>query len=199
MDLPKFKSHKVVEAAKIAEISAPSDQTSNGSLVLEGAEAVFPPASYFEKHDPQVGGYYVVYEDGYASFSPAEAFESGYTSVDDGAVDELAEANDHLQAAQNTIVSQTLRIFDLERANEEQAHKIADLEMVGEDPLERPTVDAVWGDEGGDELEKFLRSNAGAPLRITVESRTNLVRVASIDQTQVLEGAVHGNRFEPKR
>ena len=29
----------------------------------------------------KVGGYYVVYEDGYKSFSPAEAFESGYKRV----------------------------------------------------------------------------------------------------------------------
>ena len=28
-----------------------------------------------------VGGYYVVYEDGYKSFSPAGAFESGYTPL----------------------------------------------------------------------------------------------------------------------
>ena len=30
---------------------------------------------------PEVGGYYVVYEDGYKSFSPAGAFESGYTPL----------------------------------------------------------------------------------------------------------------------
>ena len=33
------------------------------------------------KHQPTVGGYYVVYKDGYKSFSPADAFESGYTRV----------------------------------------------------------------------------------------------------------------------
>ncbi|MCK9988658.1 MAG: hypothetical protein AzoDbin1_05130 [Azoarcus sp.] len=32
--------------------------------------------------DSGVGGYYVVYEDGYKSFSPAIAFESGYTRID---------------------------------------------------------------------------------------------------------------------
>lgn len=48
-------------------------------------EAGFAPVeisqSYLEKHQPCVGGYYVVYEDGYLSFSPAEAFESGYTRI----------------------------------------------------------------------------------------------------------------------
>jgi len=33
------------------------------------------------KHKPEVGGYYVVYADGYKSFSPAQAFEEGYTRV----------------------------------------------------------------------------------------------------------------------
>lgn len=36
---------------------------------------------YVAKHKPEVGGYYVVYEDGYKSFSPASAFESGYTRL----------------------------------------------------------------------------------------------------------------------
>ena len=30
---------------------------------------------------PRVGGYYVVYADGYASFSPSKAFEDGYTRI----------------------------------------------------------------------------------------------------------------------
>ena len=38
--------------------------------------------SYIRKHNPQIGGYYVVYEDGYKSFSPAEVFESGYTLIE---------------------------------------------------------------------------------------------------------------------
>jgi hypothetical protein len=36
---------------------------------------------YVDKHNPQAGGYYVVYKDGYKSFSPAEAFEEGYTKI----------------------------------------------------------------------------------------------------------------------
>lgn len=38
-------------------------------------------ADYLRKHKPEVGGYYVVYEDGYKSFSPAKAFEEGYTRL----------------------------------------------------------------------------------------------------------------------
>jgi len=37
---------------------------------------------YFERCSVQAGGYYVVYKDGYESFSPAEAFEEGYTLIE---------------------------------------------------------------------------------------------------------------------
>lgn len=44
--------------------------------------AEFPvEAAYVQKHNPQPGGYYVVYADGYKSFSPAKAFEEGYTRI----------------------------------------------------------------------------------------------------------------------
>lgn len=36
---------------------------------------------YFKKHSPKSGGYYVLYEDGYESFSPADAFEKGYEKL----------------------------------------------------------------------------------------------------------------------
>jgi len=36
---------------------------------------------YMKKHMPVAGGYYVVYEGGYVSFSPADAFEAGYTRI----------------------------------------------------------------------------------------------------------------------
>jgi hypothetical protein len=50
-------------------------------ITPEGAE--FPSfvvsAEYLAKHKPEVGGYFVVYTDGYESYSPAKAFEEGYT------------------------------------------------------------------------------------------------------------------------
>ncbi len=38
-------------------------------------------AKYIAKHNPEVGGYWVRYDDGYESFSPAAAFEEGYSRV----------------------------------------------------------------------------------------------------------------------
>ena len=44
--------------------------------------AIWVSYEYVRKHQPRIGGYYVVYKDGYKSFSPAEAFEEGYTPID---------------------------------------------------------------------------------------------------------------------
>lgn len=37
--------------------------------------------SWVLKHKPVTGGYYVVYKDGYSSFSPQAAFEEGYAPI----------------------------------------------------------------------------------------------------------------------
>lgn len=53
--------------------------------VVTPAEPGYSPfpvdAEFLAKHRPQVGGYIVVYEDGYLSWSPAKAFEEGYTRI----------------------------------------------------------------------------------------------------------------------
>jgi len=38
---------------------------------------------FIKANDPKPGGYYVVYDGGYKSFSPAYAFESAYTKLFD--------------------------------------------------------------------------------------------------------------------
>lgn len=80
--MPRYVSHKKVWALKIEAINY---DAAVGSATITPAESGYAPfrvgAAYVEKHKPQVGGYYVVYDDGYRSFSPAEAFESGYTRI----------------------------------------------------------------------------------------------------------------------
>jgi hypothetical protein len=84
IELPKYKSHKTVWALKIKEITDPNNAT-DGSRMLVPEEPRYAPfgvtGEYMTKHDPQVGGYYVQYADGYQSYSPAKAFEEGYTAV----------------------------------------------------------------------------------------------------------------------
>ena len=47
----------------------------------DGFGPFFVDAKYLQRHKPEVGGYYVVYDDGYKSWSPAKAFEEGYTRI----------------------------------------------------------------------------------------------------------------------
>lgn len=81
--MQKFKSHKVVEAAKIADIR-PNPETGGAFLVPMATgekmmDSIPVSRAYLLKHEPKPFGYYVRYPDGYESFSPAEAFEEGYT------------------------------------------------------------------------------------------------------------------------
>lgn len=85
--MPRYRCHKEVWALKIKEVLDPTQagSESDGSRIIVPSEARFTPLKvnhdFVRKHNPEPGGYYVVYKDGYASFSPAEAFEEGYTRI----------------------------------------------------------------------------------------------------------------------
>jgi hypothetical protein len=86
--MPKYKCHKEVWALKINSVedlpnpdtSGTSGAASHGAIlnVEEGFAPIHVDGAFVAKHSPHAGGYFVVYQDGYKSFSPAEAFESGY-------------------------------------------------------------------------------------------------------------------------
>ena len=83
-ELPRWKCHKEVHAAKILEVIDPTQpgNESDGSRLLKVDGPYLPihvRHDYVHKHKPEAGGYYVVYADGYKSYSPAKAFEEGYT------------------------------------------------------------------------------------------------------------------------
>ena len=91
-EMTKWQCHKIVHAEKIGKIvrdgegeNRETDGSANiffeGTENIEGYTGLKVDHDYMFKHKPEVGGYYVVYEDGYKSFSPAEAFESGYTKI----------------------------------------------------------------------------------------------------------------------
>lgn len=80
--LPAYKSHKTVWALKIRAI-VPNPE---GGFTITPNNPNFDPFTvsndYWTKHNPHPGGYWVLYQDGYQSFSPAKAFEDGNTLVD---------------------------------------------------------------------------------------------------------------------
>ena len=79
--LPAYRSHKTVYALKIEAIE-PHAHDPHG-VVLHFVDKSYEPAhvTVANRPTPQAGWYYVVYENGYHSFSPADAFESGHTLV----------------------------------------------------------------------------------------------------------------------
>lgn len=82
--MPRFKCHKEVHAFKIREIKSfdiGSDDSGRAQIVSTDGGVITVGPEYMKKHRPQIGGYFVVYEDGYQSFSPAAAFESGYSLI----------------------------------------------------------------------------------------------------------------------
>lgn len=89
--LSLYRCHKTVRAGKIAIVG---HRVLDGGINCSGAylafcdhpdpgyptlPAVDVSAEFVERHNPQVGGYLVQYEDGYQSYSPAQAFEAGYS------------------------------------------------------------------------------------------------------------------------
>jgi hypothetical protein len=78
--LPEWQCHKRVRAAQI-EIIRDQHVPDGAILTLTGGFTVKVDAKWIDRHQARVGGYYVVYEDGYASYSPQAAFEGGYTPI----------------------------------------------------------------------------------------------------------------------
>lgn len=78
-DMPRYRSHKEVRALKIKliELMGPN----RWHLTFDEPGHVPKDDAWMKKFDPQIGGYYVVYADGYSSYSPAQAFEEGYTLI----------------------------------------------------------------------------------------------------------------------
>src|ERR1700756_2398265 len=82
-EMPRYQSHKQVWALKISKVH--KDEDGQGlALVFDDrtfAMRAFTADQLKGRPTPEPGWYMVQYEDGYTSFSPAKAFEEGYTPV----------------------------------------------------------------------------------------------------------------------
>lgn len=74
-EMPKYRCHKEVHAIRIESV----DVTSWTLFFQLPFTPIRVDPFWYEKHKPEAGGYYVFYADGYVSYSPAKAFEDGYT------------------------------------------------------------------------------------------------------------------------
>lgn len=81
---PQYRSHKIVHALKIDAVKLIEGGTQRYLTFRDapfGTNGATVREELFARHVPVPGDYYVVYADGYESFSPAKAFEDGYTAV----------------------------------------------------------------------------------------------------------------------
>jgi hypothetical protein len=80
--MPRYQCHKKVWALKIANVELRED----GADIYPDEDDYAPfevGIDWVGRFKPTNGecGYYVVYDDGYASWSPSKAFEDGYTRI----------------------------------------------------------------------------------------------------------------------
>lgn len=80
-ELPRYRCHKEVWGLQIEKIEIKDDYAIIYPVLKEYAPFKVN-RSYILKHNPYAGGYYVIYKDGYKSFSPEDAFEQGYTLIE---------------------------------------------------------------------------------------------------------------------
>lgn len=79
VQLPRWQSHKKVWADKIIGVT---DETGVWLLAGGGSVETSDGLKGRVNAPTPIGGYYVQYDDGYESWSPAKAFEEGYTLVE---------------------------------------------------------------------------------------------------------------------
>ncbi len=84
-ELPTYQSHKQVKALEIKEITALGTIGNKLQYKLsfkdETYKSIAIPAEMCSRYTPIEGDYYVVYKDGYESFSPRKEFLDGYTKI----------------------------------------------------------------------------------------------------------------------
>jgi len=80
--MPKYKSHKTVNALEIK-----TSQANGFDLEITYSDSGYEnvvfkvPPEMKVRYEPKVGDFHVFYEDGYSSFSPRKAFLDGYTRM----------------------------------------------------------------------------------------------------------------------
>lgn len=88
--LPLYQCYKQVRALKIKRVTPHIERGGNIPFCTMSIETDVPElkqvevsGDFYTEKKPAAGGYLVIYEDGYRSYSPAEAFENGYSLLYD--------------------------------------------------------------------------------------------------------------------
>lgn len=75
-EMPQYRSHKVIWALEIKTVTG-----HRLSFVEPGYADINADPTMFSRYTPVAGDRYMVYPDGYKSFSPKKAFEDGYQLI----------------------------------------------------------------------------------------------------------------------
>jgi len=75
-EMPRYRSHKIIHALEIKAVDG-----HRLTFVETGFAPIDADPAMFTRYTPVPGDRYLVYPDGYTSFSPKKAFEEGYTRV----------------------------------------------------------------------------------------------------------------------
>ena len=80
--IPQYKCRKIVGALKIMNIEFDEERKSGAVIEPEAPfEAFMVSQEYVNKYKPKIGGYYILDEDKYESFSSPVSFERDYTLI----------------------------------------------------------------------------------------------------------------------
>lgn len=122
-----YKCLKEVKAAKIVEIRPPFQADDPYELVFKDSSVSLVSDAWFLRHKPEVGGYFVEYDDGYKSYSPAQPFEKGYVPYEHI----IEKLQYHIES-----VDHFLEFLDVFESSEQH-------EEIAEDPESRKELRAV--------------------------------------------------------
>lgn len=79
--LPDYRSHKIVKAGEIVNMASKGDGYILTLRVDDVQQDVAIDRDWYNRFHPEIGQFFVVYEDGYSSVSPSAAFRGGYTRL----------------------------------------------------------------------------------------------------------------------
>ena len=108
-ELPRYRCHKQVWALQIKYVIA-NPRGFELHFFNERYAPIEVDAVWVAKHSPAPGGYFVVYDDGYKSYSPAKAFEEGYSLIASPSAS-LDEELGNGSATATLLVEHVLRIW----------------------------------------------------------------------------------------
>lgn len=139
-ELPEYKSHKIIRSAKIVAIN-PEMFDGQNTQIHPGALEVLvdsitycitPSSTFWNRCAPIIGGYYVVYEDGFDSYSPEKAFMNGYTRINEGDAQNVsAIASDHIESKMDSTIDHLLQLI---------AIKAVSISLVGQKMCEHESI-----------------------------------------------------------